>query len=381
MPKLTLSLSLKLSVCLIGSMAIVFSVLGYQSLQIHARNLEDMTNVMADRISTTIKDSTRYSMLQNHSDEVYHIISTIGKKQGIKKIRIFNKEGKISFSTDAKEVNTFVDKKAAACYVCHTQEQPLAHLDRPDRVRTYVGPDQERILGLINPIENEPHCSNASCHAHPPEKKVLGVLDVTLSLAGVDETIAQGRKSMIAHFVAATLIVSALFASLIWLVIYRPVSELIRGTKHVAAGNLDHRIEISSRDEIGDLASSFNDMTARLKEANLELTDWAHTLAKRVEEKTSELKRANEQMIHVERMASIGRLASIVAHEVNNPLAGILTYSKVLLKKIGSGRAIDGESMKQELEMIAGESARCGEIVKNLLQFARQASPNLQVHN
>src|SRR3990172_4978655 len=122
MRKLTLSLSLKLSVCLIGSMAIVFSVLGYQSLQIHARNLEEMTNVMADRISTTIKDSTRYSMLQNHRDEVYHIINTIGAKEGINRIRIFNKEGKISYSTDPKEVSTFVDKKAEACYGCHTQE-------------------------------------------------------------------------------------------------------------------------------------------------------------------------------------------------------------------------------------------------------------------
>lgn len=381
MPKVTFSLSLKLIICLIGSMAIVFSLLGYQSLQIHKRNLEDMSNMMADRISNTIKDSTHYSMLQNHRDEVYHIISTIGKKPGIKKIRIFNKEGRISFSTDRKEVNTYVDKNAESCYVCHTQEQPLAHLNRPDRVRTYFGPDKERILGLINPIENEPSCSISACHAHPPEKKLLGVLDVSLSLASVDQTIADGQRRMITHFVAATLIVSAVFASLIWLVIYRPVHDLIRGTKHVAAGDLDHRIEISSKDEIGELANSFNEMTVKLKVAHSELTDWGRTLAKRVEEKTSELKRANEQMIQVERMASIGKLASIVAHEINNPLAGILTYSKVLLKRISTGHEVDSERMKQELEMIAGESARCGEIVKSLLQFARQASPNLQPHD
>jgi two-component system NtrC family sensor kinase len=186
---------------------------------------------------------------------------------------------------------------------------------------------------------------------------------------------------MIARFVAATLIVSVIFALLIWIVIYHPVHVLIRGTKHVAAGDLDHKIEISSNDEIGELAGSFNDMTSKLKQAHSELTDWGNTLEKRVEEKTAELTRANEQMIQVERMASIGKLASIVAHEINNPLAGILTFSKVLLKRISGVDAIDSDRIKQELEMIAGESARCGEIVKNLLQFARQASPNLQRHN
>jgi two-component system NtrC family sensor kinase len=381
MRKVTFSLSLKLIICLIGSMAIIFFVLGYQSLQIHKRNLEDMSNVMADRISNTIKDSTHYSMLQNHRDEVYHIISTIGKKPGIKKIRIFNKEGKISFSTDSTEVNRFVNKKAESCYMCHAQQQPLSHLNRPDRARTYFGPGNERIMGFINPIENEPSCSIAACHAHPPDKKLLGVLDVSLSLANVDQTIAEGQNRMIGHFLKATLIVSVVFALLIWIVIYRPVNELIRGTKHLAAGDLDHKIEISSRDEIGELAESFNNMTTKLKKAHSELTDWGRTLENRVEEKTAELKRANEQMIQVERMASIGKLASIVAHEINNPLAGILTYSKVLLKRIAGTATVDPERMKQELEMIAGESARCGEIVKNLLQFARQASPNLKAHD
>jgi two-component system NtrC family sensor kinase len=82
-------------------------------------------------------------------------------------------------------------------------------------------------------------------------------------------------------------------------------------------------------------------------------------------------------MVRIERMASIGRLAAIVAHEINNPLAGILTYSKLLLKKLQSS-SLEDEKFKQGLEMIAGESARCGEIVKGLLQFARPAPPHFQ---
>lgn len=381
MDKVRFGLSLKLIVCLVGSMIIIFSLLGYESVRIHKRNLEEMTNLMAERISNTIKNSTRYSMLQNHRDEVYHIITTIASQPGIKRIRIFNKEGRISFSTDSAEVDTFVDKKAEACYACHSQERPLDHLDRPDRVRTYVGAGQERILGLINPIENAPACSNSGCHAHDPGKQILGVLDVTLSLAGVDQTIAQGERSMIANFVAAILVISAIFASLIWFMIYRPVKSLIRGTHQVAAGNLDSTIEVSSQDEIGELAFSFNHMTRELKRANDELTDWARTMEKRVDEKTMELKRANEQMVQIERMASIGKLAAIVAHEINNPLAGILTYAKLILKRMSAITTPEAETMKQDLQMIAGESARCGEIVKGLLQFSRQTVPNLQPHD
>lgn len=375
-----LNLSAKLIICLIGSMVIIFAVLGHQSVRLHKRNLEEAVIASADRISDTIKRSTRYSMLRNHRDEVYQIIKTIGAEPGMNKIRIFNEEGKTSFSTDEREVNTFVDKKAEACYVCHAQEQPLTRLDRPDRMRIYTGADGQRILGLINPIENEPGCYNSACHAHPAGKEVLGVLDVTMSLAKVDEAIAGGEWRMTANFIAAIVIISVIVGGLVWFMVYKPVQELIVGTQRVAGGELDSKIEISSGDEIGELAFSFNRMTEELEQARDQLKDWARTLESRVEEKTAELKSAQEQMIRVERMASIGKLAAIVAHEINNPLAGILTYAKLLRKNISEDNlaSVDWKKARQYLEVIASESARCGEIVKNLLQFARQTSVNLQ---
>jgi two-component system NtrC family sensor kinase len=181
---------------------------------------------------------------------------------------------------------------------------------------------------------------------------------------------------MIMNVIGAILIISMLVGTLIWVMVNRPVKRLIVGTKRVAAGELDYKIRVSSQDELGELASSFNRMTAELKGANNEINEWAKTLETRVDEKTAELKRAHEHLIHVERMASIGKLAAIVAHEINNPLAGILIYAKLLLKKIaGDGSA---EESKQYLSMIASESARCGDIVKNLLQFSRQNKVNLE---
>jgi two-component system NtrC family sensor kinase len=375
----TFNLSVKLTLCLVLSLLVVFAVLGWQTVQLHRKHLEEMTFNSADRISDTIKRSTRYSMMKHHRDEVYQIISTIGTEPGISKIRIFNEDGKISFSTDLREAGTVVDKEAEACTACHAQDEPLTRLNRPDRQRIYTSSSGTRLLGLISPIENEPGCSTAECHAHPPAKQVLGVLDVTLSLTRVDESIAQSSGRMLAVFAVAMLIVPMFVGLPVWYMVHRPIKQLTRHTQQIAAGRLDGEIPVVSQDEIGELAESFNHMTQELKRAHLQITESNRTLETRVAEKTQELKRASEQMIQVERMASIGKLAAIVAHEVNNPLTGILTYAKLLLKKIKKNgeRPTGMEDAQQHLEVIASESARCGELVKGLLHFARQSPVHL----
>lgn len=370
----SINLSLKLAIFLIGGMAIIFSALGYQNVRLQRQHLEDMTFGAGDRIADAIKRSTRYGMLNNHRDQVHQTINAIALQPGMNKIRIYNEEGKVSFSTDEDETASQVDKKAEACYGCHAEQQPLARLNRPDRTRIYNGANGERFLGLINPIENEPSCSNADCHAHPAGQQILGVVDVTMSLAKVDETIAEAGRQVIMNLIGAGVIISLMVGLLMWVLVNRPVKRLIVGTKRVAAGDLDYKIRVSSKDELGELAFSFNRMTSELKRANAEVAGWAKTLESRVEEKTAELKHAQEHLVHVERMASIGKLAAIVAHEINNPLAGILVYAKLLLKKLAGDRSAD--QSRQYLSMIASESARCGDIVKNLLQFSRQARVN-----
>jgi len=374
------NLSLRLTICLVGVLLLIFVLLGRQIVHLHRQHLEESVFASADRISDTIKRSTRYSMLQNHRDEVYHIISTIGGEPGIGKIRIYNENGRISYSTDPHEVGTFVDKQAEACTVCHFQGEPLRRLKRPDRMRIYNASGGKRNLGLINPIENEPSCTNSDCHAHPPDKQVLGVLDVTMSMAKVDEAIAAGTQSVVISFILAILAVPFLIGAPIWLMVYRPVKQLTLGTKRVASGNLDELIPVSSRDEIGQLAASFNQMVLELRRAKGQLDEWNKTLENRISEKTEELQSAQKQIVIAERMASIGKLAAIVAHEINNPLSGILTYAKLLLKQMRNekGALPKAETATQYLEVIASESARCGEIVKNLLQFARQTTVNLQ---
>ena len=151
------------------------------------------------------------------------------------------------------------------------------------------------------------------------------------------------------------------------------MKRFITGTKEIAAGNLQHRIAVDRRDELGELASSFNHMAKDLDGAQHELIDWSSTLERKVEQKTRELQTAQEQVLHMEKMASLGKLSSMIAHELNNPLSGILTLSKLVKKRLAAPEITPEKlaQMNRDLLLISDEAKRCGEIVKNLLFFAR----------
>jgi two-component system NtrC family sensor kinase len=378
------SLALKLALAMAVSTALFFLVFGYLNLRLDRQHSEEMVLQSADRISDLIRRSTHYQMLRNDREALYHVIRTIGAEPGIRRIRIFNEEGRISVSTDPAEVNTFVDKRAEACYGCHAPEartgQPLAKLARNDRARIFTDAQGQRVLGVIRPIENEPACSNAACHAHPPDRRVLGVIDTDLSLATVDARLAEHQAHLTRFTGLILLLITGVSMVFIWLVVYRPVRELRAGTQRLAAGDLSYRLPVRSADELGELASSFNKMAGELADARANLTAWARTLETRVEEKTRALERAHEHAVQMEKMASVGRLAAVVAHEINNPLSGILTYTKLLKKWLGQNEldAARREEVRSSLELVECESRRCGEIVRNLLTFARAAPMNLE---
>ncbi len=387
--RLTHSLSAKLNVLLLGTMVVIFALLGYLNVRLHRQHLEQITLQSAERVSDVIRHSTTDYMLRNDREGLYRSIQTMASEPGMVKIRVFDKEGRITYTTDPDELNHVVDKRAEACYACHAQSQPLARLNRPDRFRIYRNPAGARVLGIITPIENQPACSNAACHAHRADEQILGVLDTDLSLQTADVQLAESSRRMIAYTACALLLIAPLSWFFVWRIVGVPVTALRRGTERLAAGDLGYQIDVQSKDEIGELADSFNGMSRQLQSEHNENLAWTRTLEQRVEQKTRELKRAHEHALHTEKMASIGKMAAVLAHEINNPLSGILTYAKLLRKwidreeldrqKSGSEAGVRRyQEICDSLDLIASESRRCGDLVRNLLTFSRATPMNLQ---
>jgi len=384
------SLSFKLYFLLIILLMISFTGIMYFNVTSYTNHVNESVINSAIQASDLIKRSARYSMLKNDRENLSNIITTVGQENGMEGIRIYNKPGKIAFSNELAEVDTIVDKKVEQCYVCHEKEPAQVHLTTKSRIRILTSSQGYRVLGLINPIENEPDCFTADCHAHSSKDKLLGLLDVKISLKSVDEEMARTRKKMVLLSSIMILVTALLFAGFILRLVHIPIRKLAKGTREVANLNLDYSIDFVSKDEMGELARSFNQMTKELKAANEANQEWSSTLEKKVREKSEELKKAQAHLLLVEKIASLGKLSAVVAHEINNPMSGILTYAKLCLKIIQNPASTREQtnSMAQFLSVIRDEAIRCGDIVKNLLIFAKkdfgkwtEESLNKIIHN
>jgi two-component system, NtrC family, sensor kinase len=369
------SLSAKLLVLLVSSMAIVFGLLGYLNIELHRRHLERTALTAAARMSSVIKRNTSYYMLRNQRDGLYHIITDMANEPGMVRIRIINDRGSISFSSDPSEMGKSVDQNLQVSDRSPDGAAIYRYMDGKQTFRTYALPSGERALGVVTPIENSAACSAAECHAHPAEIKTLGVLDTNISLAPTDQSVAESRRQIILYFVLAILGVAILCVAFVQHMVGEPLKALNEGTHRLGSGELGYQIQLHGSGELHDLADSFNTMSRQLEDARSEINAWARTLEQRVEEKSRELRGAQEEMLRVERMASIGKLAAVVAHEINNPLAGILTYAKLLKKRLSREAQPDAENISM-LDLVESESRRCGDIVKNLMTFARPTSMN-----
>ena len=158
---------------------IVLTIHTYIRVNSFKVEIENIFRQDADNVSNLIKQSTRYSMLLNRSDDVDQIIQKVGSEPYVKKIRIYDKEGNIKHSTDTTELMHTADLNDEACVGCHGQIKLSEEIPEKYRMRTINVSKNERELFLFNPIMNGPDCYNADCHAHLETKKVLGVKTIT----------------------------------------------------------------------------------------------------------------------------------------------------------------------------------------------------------
>jgi len=316
--------------------------------------------------SELVRKSINYGMLTFDRESIQRIIDSISSQDNIIGTRIFDSRGKIFYSSSADEIGKLVDRSSFACTGCHSDpEKPSATLTADKQWVTYENNKGNRVMTFVDPIFNEISCYTAQCHIHPREQRVLGVLESDFSLAPLDEEI----RRQIANTIIFALLFLGLISFLLYLVLRRLVLNrltiLSGAMKKVGRGELMQTVTVPSQDEIGLLADVFNDMTRELEIARKRMRNWTETLEIEVEKKTKELKNSQDNLIHAEKLASLGRLTADVAHEVRNPLMSIGGFARRLNKSLTGGKE------KQYAEIIISQVDRLESILRDVLTFSK----------
>ncbi len=359
--KTHVSISLKLVIA-IGSLILIGGLIAWYIVYYASKK---------DMIDTTIKETTTYmniiqkslhhNMLQNQIGAIEKTIEIIGSTKGIKKLRILDLQGNIKFSSDSAEIGSSISSDSALCNQCHrTRGETKQWIIAKD-------PEGERFLKMLIPIKNEKSCYTAPCHNHPKDVRINGLLEVDHSLSPIQKRITERNLAAATFGIICLVLMTITLFVILWRIIIKPISSLSEGMEMVSKGNLDYSVKINTKDEIGMLAHTFNSMTKEIKSSREKLENWAKTLEEEVAKKTEEIRRAQQQYIHTEKLAALGRMAAGVAHELNSPLTGIVTFSHLLLNRTPP----ENKTASEDLKVIIEQAERCSRIVTGLLGFSR----------
>ena len=352
--------------------ALTVAVLIFTLLVIRNNREELLQQVISHgaQLSGVVIKSTRFAMLQNKPSQVSQIIQDVGAQQDIEKVRILSKTGTIIHSSQKDEIGTQVDQEAESCLACHLDEKSLQESPEIGRPRFFTDPDGRRMLGSTAVIRNDPTCATASCHKHTEDQAVLGVLDIIYPLSTIEQTLRSNTYTIIGLSLGFIILAGLLVSYLVNRMVYLPLRDLEDGAARLADGDLEQVIPVRSGDEFGQLAASFNSMTGALRKSHVDLEDWGRTLENKVKEATHELHNAQAETARSEKLASVGLLAAGIAHELNNPLTGVLTFSHLVRKNMP-----DGSRDAEDLDLVIRETKRCATIIRRLLNFSREKTP------
>jgi len=340
--------------------------------------LEKVTLRCGERVARLVDRSLQTTMMSMDHKELVQTIAYICEIPGIRNISIYNSHGQLRhngksglFHPDSSPPDKIV------CYECH------ASIDTTQWIKKGVCVfdrelEQGRELVILAPVLNQPGCTSSNCHQNEISKELLGYLEIELPLSEMDHALNQ---TLLKYFLIVVIFIFCFTVTLLWFAHQRiriPLSRIMHASQEVRQGNMNLRVDISPSDlnDIKQVEEAFNKMLESIEDSNRELHQWSHDLEKKVLEKTEDLERTQSEIFHFERLASLGRLSSSVAHEINNPLAGILTYAKLVSRMLQNPELTEGSQQKilKHLDMIQSESTRCGNIVKGLLNFSREQS-------
>ncbi|NVN92840.1 MAG: HAMP domain-containing protein [Desulfuromonadales bacterium] len=366
-PSLITKLTLAISLILIGFMGI----LDYINLRNFRNVMIEYATTNADQVAEIIKQSTYDAMLKNDKDSLYRMVGRIAQSNSIERIRLIDRDGNVAFSNIKEERGSVINKTAEA------NVMDLISAIRPDPSqsrdlsRVYRTSSGQELLGFTKAIYNQPGCSTATCHFHRTDDVVLGVLDISVSLESLRKKSSEYRLQFIVLTCLLLLLIGVLITFLVRRLVNRPVQRLMKHIALVASGDLNARVSATSRDELGELSAAFNRMTGSLQRASEEINQWTISLEHKVEERSQEIQRMEAQLQRSEKLASLGKLVAGIAHEINNPLTGVLLYSSM----VSQDKHLD-PLLKPDMDRVIAETRRCAAIVKQLLEFSREAVPH-----
>lgn len=364
-----------LSVFLFVSFNVIFQSVNEQYLNTVIRQ-------SGNNIGSIVEGALYHSMLQNDKSGLQNTLDIINTLPGIDEVNMYDSDDKLVYSSFSDDPNnTHSDPN---CLNCHSNirsmfpgmEKSYKIIDKNTDCIMNQSDNGSRHLLIRSPIMNERSCYVSSCHAHQETDTLLGSLIIKIPLEAQDAAIQKSSTEFFFLAILATLLLASFLLFFTRKKIKNPLNELVKVSVAVANGDRNTRLEIKPNqlDDMRMVSEAFNDMLDNLHNAAIELENWSQQLEYKVQKKSEELGAAQNELMHVERLASLGKLSSSVAHEINNPLSGILIYTKLLLKQANNPElyASKRESMLKHLKLIESETKRCGDIVKGLLDFSRK---------
>ena len=364
-----------LSVFLFVSFSIIFR-------SVNENYLNTIIRQSGNNIGSIVEGALYRSMLENDKSALRNTLDIINTLPGIDEVNMYDNDENLVYSSFATDSNT--SHSDPNCKSCHPNIKTMF----PAKEKSYkiinVNSDCEmnqndngsRHLLIKSPILNEKSCFTSSCHAHKESDTLLGSLVIKIPLEAQDAAIEKSSTEFFLLAILATLLMVTFLLFFTRRKIKDPLNALIKVSIAVANGDKSTRVEIKPNqlDDMRMVSEAFNDMLNNLHTATTELENWSQQLEYKVQKKTEELGAAQHELMHVERLASLGKLSSSVAHEINNPLSGILIYTKLLHKQLSNPELYSSkkETMLKHLKLIENETKRCGDIVKGLLDFSRK---------
>jgi two-component system NtrC family sensor kinase len=322
----------------------------------------------AESFVKIVKKTVRFGMLTNHRENIQYNVESVVSLDEVNKIRIFDDRGVVFYSSEKNEIGHIVNKESVICRTCHNNpDRPGGTLCTEKKWFIYINNRGKRGLKFVEPLYNEPSCSTAGCHFHSQQHKVLGLLDMDFPLEPVYKTVSSRKWKIIFFGIVFFFVTSLALLLILWKLVSQPVSVLVEGMKKVAQGDLNHWVRVTSQDEMGMLSDNFNTMIKELAKSRETMDKWTQSLENEIAKKSEEIQKAHRQLIQAEKLASLGQLAAGVAHELNNPLTGVISFAHFILQRTPETQKED----RNDLEIIIEQAERCAKIIKSLLTFSR----------